>query len=117
MPGSTATISGATTFAEDCSQIGPIIGVAGFVLKVIQYAVPIILIIIGSIDLMKSVMAGKEDDIKKNQKTLIKRAISALLVFLVPMIVSILLGLIGSDDWKECWNAYKNAGIVNVEEM
>ena len=111
----TTTFAGGTVF--DCEQLGPVLGVAGFVLKVIQYAVPIILIIIGSIDLMKAVMAGKEDDVKKNQKVLIKRAIAAVLVFLVPLMVSILLGLIGSDDWKECWTKYKDADIINIDTM
>ncbi len=99
----------------DCdSQLGDIIGIAGFILKVIQFAVPVILIIIGSIDLVKAVTAGKEDDVKKNQKVLIKRAIAAVLVFLVPLFVSIILGLIGSDDWKDCWNKNKDKGIIDV---
>lgn len=101
----------------DCTtQLGDIIGVVGFVLRVIQYAVPIILIVIGSIDLVKAVIAGKEDDVKKNQKILIKRAIAAVLVFLVPMIVSTLLGLIGSESWKDCWNDNKGKGIINVDD-
>jgi H+/gluconate symporter-like permease len=97
-------------------QLGDVIGIVGFVLKVIQVIVPILLILWGSIDLIKSVVAGKEEDIKKNQKTLLKRIISAVIVFLIPFLVSIILGLIGSDDWKDCWNDNKNNGIINVED-
>lgn len=100
----------------NCDQLGSIIGAAGFILKVIQYAVPIVLIVIGSIDLVKAVVAGKEDDVKKNQKILIKRAIAAVIVFLVPMLVTTLLGLIGSENWKDCWTTHKNKGIINVDE-
>ncbi len=85
------------------------------VLTIIQIAVPIILIIIGSIDLMKAVMAGKEDEIKKAQGTFIKRAIAAVIVFFIPLIVNIVLGLLpvengleasdGTDlNYKKCWD-------------
>lgn len=76
-------------------------------LKIIQYVVPIILILLGTIDLVKAVSAGKEEDIKKNQNTLIKRIIMAIIVFIIPLLVSILMGLVGNGDWRECWkNAY-----------
>lgn len=104
-----------TTFNCD-EQLGDVIGIIGFILKVIQIVVPILLILWGSIDLIKSVIAGKEEDIKNNQKTLLKRVISAVIVFLIPFLVSIVLGLIGSDDWKDCWNNNKDNGIINVED-
>ena len=69
--------------------------------------IPVLLILWGTIDLVKSVVAGKEDDIKKNQKTLVRRIISAVIVFLIPAMVSILLGLIGTEGWKACWDAKK----------
>lgn len=84
-----------------------IIGVFKFALRIIQFIVPILLILWGTIDLVKSVVAGKEDDIKKNQKTLIKRVISAVIVFLLPIGVNIILGMIGAQAWKKCWT---NAG-------
>ena len=99
----------------DCSKIGPVIGIAGFVLKVIQYAAPIILILWGSIDLVRAITAGKEEEIKKKQGILIKRAIAAVILFFVPLLVQVLLGLIGSEDWKNCWNTYKDSGIMPVE--
>lgn len=104
-----------TTFNCD-DQLGDVIGIAGFALKVIQVVVPILLILWGSIDLIKSVVAGKEDDIKKNQKTLLKRVVSAVIIFLVPFLVSVVLGLIGSNEWKDCWNDNKDKGIINVED-
>ena len=43
------------------------------VMPLIQFAVPIVIIILGSIDLFKAVIASKEDEIKAAQKLLIKR--------------------------------------------
>ena len=79
--------------------------VAGFVIKMFRFIVPVILIIWGSIDLAKAVIAGKEEEIKKNQTTLIKRAIAALILFLVPTIVMIVMGWIGNDEWQKCWKS------------
>ena len=100
--------------ACDAPQLENAIRIAGFALKLIQYIAPVLLILWGSIDLVKSIIQGKEDDIKKSQKVLIRRIISAVLLFLLPMIVSFVLGLIGSDSWKGCWNQYHDQGLPNI---
>lgn len=87
----------------DCNGLEAVVSVVKFILKIIQWVVPIILIVLGTIDLVKAVVAGKDDDIKKHQQTLIKRIIAAVIVFLIPMLVSILMGWIGNSNWKECW--------------
>ena len=66
----------------------------GNILKVAFIAIPILLIVMGSIDFMKAVVAGKEDDIKKCQSTFIKRILAAVIVFLVPLITSIVMGIL-----------------------
>ena len=88
-----------------CSDEGivPIIGIIKAVLQLIQILVPIGLIIFGTIDLGKAVIASDEKKIQEGQKTLMKRAVAAVLVFLVATIVSFLMGFIGSDTWQECW--------------
>ena len=91
-------------FILDCHELDGLLAIIKFLLKIVQWIVPVILILLGTIDLVKAVIAGKDDDIKKHQQTLIKRIIAAVIVFLVPVIVSILMGWIGNDDWKECWN-------------
>ena len=96
-----------------------IINVIKSVLTIIQIAVPILLIIMGSIDLMKAVMAGKEDEIKKSQSTFVKRAIAAVIVFFIPFIVSLLLNLINvgqGTSVKDCFDQVKNAGQVQTGE-
>lgn len=90
--------------AVACHDLGNIVKIVKFLLTIIQWVVPIILIVLGTIDLVKAVIAGKEEEIKKNQTNLIKRVIAAVIVFLVPMIVTILMGWLGNDDWKTCWN-------------
>lgn len=85
-----------------------------FILKVIQWVAPVILIVIGSIDMVKAIIAGKEDEIKKHQQTLIKRLIAAVIIFLIPLLVSIILGWVGGDNWKNCWNDAKNKELSDI---
>lgn len=68
--------------------------IIGQVLNFIRIIVPILLIVFGSIDLMKAVMASKDDEIKKAQGTLIKRAIYAVVIFFIPAIANLLVGLV-----------------------
>jgi len=79
-----------------------ILNIVRNVIKVIQLAIPIMLIIWGSLDLGRAVMASKEDEIKKAQTTLVKRAIAAALVFLLGLIVNFVLRLVGGKDYENC---------------
>lgn len=63
------------------------------VLKYPRYIVPGIVITLGMLDMFKAVTAGKEDEMKKAQKTLIKRVIIGVCVFLVPLLVDVLIWL------------------------
>jgi len=77
-------------------------------LTLIQIAVPIGLIIMGTIDFSKAVMASDEDKMKKAQNIFIKRIIYALLVFLVVVIVRFTMNFISGSNtnvnsWLECW--------------
>ncbi len=91
--------------ASNCGGLLKVVEVIVNVIKLIQILIPIGLILFGLIDLGKAVIAGKEDEMKKAQGTLIKRVIYAVVVFLVVQFVVFATGLVGEDEWKECWNA------------
>ncbi|CCY45434.1 unknown [Clostridium sp. CAG:1193] len=88
-----------------------IIGIAKTVLRVLQIGIPIILLIFGTIDMGKAVMAGDEKEIKAATNILIKRAVAAVIVFLLFMVVSVITGWVGGTEWKECWAAARNSKI------
>jgi hypothetical protein len=79
-----------------CKDIEPILNFIKGILNLIKIAIPILLIIMGSLDLGKAVVAGKDDEIKKAQTTLVKRAIAAVAVFFLVALVQLLFGLLGS---------------------
>lgn len=95
---------------DACLGLGEVVTVIYNVVNVIKFAVPILLIIFGTIDLAKAVIAGKEDEMKKAQGTLIRRAIYAIAIFLLVTIVIFVMGLLptggnsGVDStWRQCW--------------
>jgi len=63
------------------------------VLGYVRIIVPILIILFGTIDLAKCVMAGREDEIRKAQSTFIKRLIAGVAVFFVPLLVNIIMEL------------------------
>lgn len=63
------------------------------VLTYVRIIVPIIILVLGSIDLAKAMVAGKEDEMKKAQKTFIMRLVAGVLVFMAPMIVNLVMSL------------------------
>ena len=90
------------TASELCSDMQPILKVVGIVVWGIKVGVPIILIVVGMIDLARAVTEKSDDKIKEAQNKLIKRAIAAVLVFLVVSFVGIIMELIGASDYQDC---------------
>ena len=62
--------------------------------NVLNVVVPVILVIFGVIDLVKGMMSGKEDDIKKGQQSLIKRVITGACIFLIVIAVKFLVSIV-----------------------
>ena len=56
----------------------------------------------GMLDLAKAVGEKDEAKVKEAQQNLVKRAIAAVLVFLVATLVSIVMGLVGGTEYKAC---------------
>ena len=66
-------------------------------LDLVFFIVPIGLIVMLMIDFGKNVIAGKEDDMKKNLNMVIKRIIYCVVLFLVPTITKFAISLVGTD--------------------
>lgn len=77
------------------------------IVNVVQVAVPILLVVFGMIDLIKSIAAQKEDEIKKGKQILIKRLITAVLVFFVFVLVKFFISVLADGD---------SAGIIECAE-
>ena len=98
-----------------CSEMEPVLKVVGLIVFGIKVAVPIILIVVGMLDLAKAVTEKKEDDIKAAQQKLIKKAIAAVLVFLIVTLVSIVMGVIGAEQYKQCMNCINHPFTCKID--
>ena len=88
-----------------------IINLTSTIITIFKFAIPLLLIIFGMLDLGKAVIASKEDEIKKGQQLFIKRIISAIIVFFVVVIVQLVVNLAATDDTEAenlwtCINAF-----------
>lgn len=105
-------------FMDNCNGLGPVVSLLKSVLTIIQWGVPILLIVMGSIDLGKAVLASDDKEIKGATSKLIKRAIAAVAVFFIPMIVNLIINLVAgaeadgaeTGNFAKCWNDPKANG-------
>ena len=98
---------------DACGGLLPLVKVVVSLIKVVMIVIPIALIIFGTIDLGKAVIASDEKEVKAAQGRLIKRFIYAALIFFVPMLVGVVMNIVsagGEGDttsWEGCWQAAK----------
>ena len=96
-----------------CADLAPlIVFIKKGVLPIVYIAIALILIILIMIDIGKCIISSDEKEVKAAQSRLIKRVIYAVVVFLVPQLVSLIMGIvsIGITDgstgtWATCWNS------------
>ena len=81
-------------FENFCSESATIWKLVGWVFMVFKIVIPLLLIILGSIDLGKAVISGKSEDVGKNAKSLAMRAVASVCIFLIPSIVGIIINWI-----------------------
>ena len=78
---------------------------------ILQIGIPIILIVLGTLDLGKAVISSDDKAVKEAQSKLIKRCIYAILVFFIVTLLNLLFSMVGQingiealTNWSNCWN-------------
>ena len=98
------------------TEIIPVIKFVKAIFNIIQFLIPVGLIIMGSIDLGKAVLSSDDKEIKQATSKLIKRAIAAVAIFFIVLLVELVMGLVSdsqtngdksSENWISCWNNKK----------
>ena len=80
--------------SDVCNALTPIMTLLGYVIFGIKVVVPVILIIIGMMDLAKSILEHDDGKIKAAQTSLIKKIVAAVCVYLVITLVGLIMSLI-----------------------
>ena len=96
------------------SELAEIMAIVKWVINIICFAIPIVLIVLCILDIAKIVTAGNIDDKLKKEVTnrIVTRVVFAVIIFLVPTIVKLIFNFIPVNDkdaqfngatWKDCW--------------
>lgn len=100
---------------DNCGGIEPIVRlIKKGLIPIVQIGIPIVLIVLGTIDLGKAVISSDEKEVKGAQSRLIKRCIYAVAIFFITTIVTLLMSIVakGADgsetdttSWAACYNS------------
>lgn len=91
-----------------CSDTSNVWNVLGYIVTVLKILIPLILIVIGMVDLGKAVVSSDDKAINKAVTSLIKRFIAAVVMFFIPTIISALfnalaiMGPVNQADYNIC---------------
>lgn len=103
-----------------CCNLQPFLKAIKLVIQIIQWSVPFFIILLGTIDMYKSVLSGDEKAVIENRTNLIKRILYGITIFLVPLLVELTFKLIDNNilkdnsdlasptNWISCWNSSKS---------
>lgn len=107
----TAAATGENTGFFDCdSGLKPIFSAALLVIRVIQVAVPFALVIWGSLDWFKALIAGDEKEMKAKRKPFISRLVAAIVILVLPWLVKLVAKQIaGQSTQQNFWTCYATA--------
>lgn len=99
-----------------CGQLAPIMRVLAYLIKLFKIAIPIVLIAMVVIDFSKAVVASDDKKMNEAKSNAIKRIVYALVIFLVPTLVSLLFKTFGNSldnseltnatEWISCFNRF-----------
>lgn len=89
------------------------------IIDIVKIIIPIALIVLGIIDFSKSVTSSDEKIQKKTTHLFLKRLLYAILVFLVPWIVEVLMVTIGNAFGEEVnfTDCIENANSKTIDEI
>ncbi len=73
-----------------------------WVLNMVRLVGIILMIVLGMLDFIKAAASGEQEEMKKSRTKFVKRLIACVVLFLIPIIVNILLGLINMGSGANC---------------
>ena len=96
-----------------CRGLDPIVRIIKHgLMPIVQIGIPLLLIVLATLDLGKAVVSSDDKEVKAAQSRLIKRVIYAVLIFFVVTIVSLIMNLVASGGtdanttgWAACWDS------------
>lgn len=109
-----------------CCNMRPFLNILRYVIVIIQFSVPLLLIILGTVDMFKAMTKDDEKENKKVIDTFVKRLIYGVVIFIVPFLVKLVLQMINDNilnnqaevdtmSWLSCFNYAMEEGRLKKE--
>lgn len=103
-------------------QVLEVMRIINMVILIIKIAVPILLILTGMITLMSTIKTGNDDLLAKAKKQLISNSIAAIVIFLIPTLVNVIVKISDSNnEYRDCLYAdteiISNAYVSRANEL
>ena len=80
------------------------------IITIIRIAVPILLLLFGTIAFVRAVKNDEELD--KAKKNIVSKVIAAIIIFFIPSFVSLISKIVGFSDYQECIDLATPQGVV-----
>lgn len=90
----------------ESSDVLSVVSLVKYLIEVITTVIPIVLIIMISLDVSKIVINPDEKTVKEVSKKITSRAMAAVAIFMIPMIVTLVTNNLGVDNLQKtkCWS-------------
>lgn len=104
---------------DECGGLLPIFQIVRRgVMPIIWIGIPLVLLVMGTIDLGKAVISSDDKEIKASTGRLVKRIVYAVIIFFMVTIINLVMSIItktddqnviqadeSGSDWRQCWTA------------
>ena len=101
-----ASNTSCTGYFGSASDGKSLMGIIVRIFDMIKISVPIILLIMTTLDFSKVVFTDSKDAMEKAKKNFTKRAIIAVVIFFIPVLLEIVLNYVNDASIKECLNNF-----------
>ena len=109
-----------------CCNMRPFLNILRYVIIIIQFSVPLLLVILGTIDLFKAITGSDNKTEKTAISSFMKRLIYGVVIFLVPFLVRLVLKVLNDNilnnqtevdtmSWLSCFNYAMEEGRLKKE--
>ncbi len=87
--------------------------IIAWIMNFIRIGGVILLVVLGMLDFVKAAASGEQDEMKKSKSKFVKRLIACVILFFVPIIVDLLVGLVNLGSGESCNSSKSSDTSIN----
>ena len=84
-----------------------------WIMNLVRIGGVILLVVLGMLDFVKAAASGEQEEMKKSKSKFVKRLIACVVLFFVPIIVDILVGLVNLGSGENCNSSKSSDTSIN----